>query len=142
MSTMDDTSQQIKIVKAGFIWKLSSIVFALLFVLAAYGTVHYRGLYMETAQRAGNLLGNDETIALVAEISKFFDLPKNEIPTVAVISDPSTVSGQKFFENAQSGDRVLIYKKARRAILYRQSEQKIIEVAELSLGSTPILETF
>ncbi len=40
--------------------------------------------------------------------------------------------GQPFFANAQVGDKVLIYYKAKKAILYNPTDNKIVEVGPIS----------
>ncbi len=79
----------------------------------------------------------DEAEQLKAEIGQFIDLPADETPTVATVSDASKVKDQSFFVNAQNGDKVLLFAKAGKAILYRPSSKKIIEVAPINLNSAP-----
>ncbi len=76
-----------------------------------------------------------ETSALVAKVSKLVLLPTNETPTIATVSDPSALVGQSFFDNAQKGDKVLIYSQAKKAILYSVSLNKIINIAPLNIGA-------
>ncbi len=61
------------------------------------------------------------------------ELPSGETPTVAAVSDVSKLQGQQFFVNAKNGDQVLIYSNAKKAILYRPSTNKIIEVGPVNL---------
>lgn len=75
-----------------------------------------------------------ETDALVAEVGKLIDLPKDEKPTVATVTDIDKVKDQPFFKNAKNGDKVLIYTNAKKAILYRPSEKRIIEVGAVNLN--------
>ena len=71
----------------------------------------------------------------VAEVAKLIILPQDEAPTVATISDVGKLRGQAFFANAQNGDKVLIYTKAAKAILYDPVQKKIVEMAPLNNGN-------
>lgn len=77
-----------------------------------------------------------EAEKLVANVGRLMTLP-DELPIVATVVDPSKLQGQPFFINAQKGDRVLIYNQARKAILYNPTENRIIDVAPLSIGQNP-----
>ncbi|HZP55482.1 MAG TPA: hypothetical protein VFB03_01790, partial [Candidatus Saccharimonadales bacterium] len=81
-------------------------------------------------------LAKSQTQQLVLQVSKLAELPTGEDPTVATVSDVSKLSGQTFFANAQNGDKVLIYTKAKKAYLYRPSTNKLINVAPLNVNST------
>lgn len=76
----------------------------------------------------------EETKELVAKISQFLELPANESPTVATISDEDRLSTQPFFKNAQNGDKVLVYTNSEMAILYRPSTGKVVQYAPVSLS--------
>jgi len=78
---------------------------------------------------------------LVVEVGKLIALPADEKPTVATVTDVEKVKDQPFFANAQNGDRVLIYTNARKAILYRPGEKRIIEVGAVNINqATPAPE--
>ncbi len=74
-----------------------------------------------------------EVDALVKKVGALIELPKNEKPTVATVTDIDKVKDQPFFKNAKNGDKVLIYTNARKAILYRPSEDRIIEVGAVNI---------
>lgn len=74
----------------------------------------------------------DETRALLEKVGQLIELP-NEQPTIATVTDPSSLKDQAFFANAQVDDRVLIYSTAKKAYLYRPSTNKVIEVAPVNL---------
>lgn len=78
----------------------------------------------------------DEVAALIAQVGQLIELPP-ETPTVATITDVEKLKNQPFFAQAENGDKVLVYTLARKAILYRPSTNKVIEVAPLSIGATP-----
>ena len=74
----------------------------------------------------------DEVEVLLEKIGELIDLP-NETPTIARIDDVTKVADQPFFVNAANGDIVLFYTSAEKAILYRPSTHKIIEVSSIVL---------
>lgn len=67
----------------------------------------------------------------VGKVANHMVLP-NEVPTEATVSDKEKLEG-KFFAKAELGDKVLIYSIAGKAILYRPSTDKIIEVGPVVL---------
>lgn len=68
-------------------------------------------------------------------VGKHFLLPTNEVPALATITDTKKISAI-FFKHAKNGDKVLIYKKNKLAIIYRPSIDKIIEVGPVTLGNS------
>lgn len=78
----------------------------------------------------------EETKKLVEQVSRVMVLPSSETPTVATITDISKIKNQPFFAKAENGDKLLIYTDARRAILFRPSTNKVIDVAPVNIGST------
>jgi len=57
----------------------------------------------------------------------------NEKPTIATVEDRKKLTDQIFFKNARNGDKVLMYTQSKKAILYRRSENKVIEIAYLNI---------
>jgi hypothetical protein len=99
----------------------------------AYGYVHTRN-QLKAAQNPSQT-GQNETQQLVNTIGKFLTLP-NETPTLATVNDVSKLQNQQFFKNAQNGDKVLVFPKAGRALLYRPSTKKVIEYSLVNLNTT------
>lgn len=86
----------------------------------------------------------DDAQATKEAVGKLMELPADEDPVTATVKDADKVRAQKFFSKAQNGDRVLIYNENQKAILYRPSINKIIEVSstsELSDGETDAEKT-
>lgn len=113
---------------------LTGIVVALLVVFLFVTVLQDRKKLQEkvdqlSTQASPQTSQDDEVTALQSEISKFLELPVDETPTLATVSDIDKVKSQAFFKNAQNGDKVLLYAKAGKAILYRPSTNKVIEVA-------------
>ena len=77
----------------------------------------------------------NEATELARKIGKVADLPTNERPTVATVSDKEKLQTQPFFERVKNGDKVLVYTKSGRAVLYRPSTNLIIEYAPINLSN-------
>lgn len=74
---------------------------------------------------------NEEVKSLVSKVSQLYLIPSNEDPTIATVSDPSILKDQSFFNLSEKGDKVLIFNKTGKAVLYRPSINKIIEIAPI-----------
>ncbi len=120
-------------------FKKTAIVVLVLVVAggAVFGASKYKKLRDEN-----NKLKNPQEQAriqtdnLVKDVGKITVLPTDETPTVATVADASKLKNQAFFKDAQNGDKVLIYTKAKKAYLYRPSTNKIIEIAPVNIGSS------
>lgn len=108
---------------------LIGIAFLLLIILSVYFLAKYRN-----NQNDPNVAIQRETKALTDRIGRFMELPTDEQPTLATVTDREKLTGQDFFANAQNGDKLLVYPKAQKAILFRPSTGKIIEVSKLTSG--------
>lgn len=122
-----------KINKKSIIFSL--VVMALLALAAAPSYYFYREykraqLQLTNPSKAAQI-EVDETIK---KIGKLIVLPAEEVPSFATVSDASKLQNQDFFKNAQNGDKVLIYSKAKKAILYRPSENRLVDVSPLQIA--------
>ncbi|PIT88833.1 MAG: hypothetical protein COU27_03510 [Candidatus Levybacteria bacterium CG10_big_fil_rev_8_21_14_0_10_36_7] len=79
-------------------------------------------------------VGDEEIEDLLARVGDIIILPPDEKPTIATVTTLDDLAGQPFFEKASIGDRVLIYPRARKAILYNPEQHRIIEVAPINIG--------
>lgn len=115
--------------------KLLLFITAFVVIIAIAVSYYFFSQY----QQAQKLLNNptqaaqEEVKELIGKVGNLMVLP-NENPTIATVSDPKKLVDQPFFAKAMLGDKVLIYSKAREAILYRPSINKIIQVAPVNLG--------
>jgi hypothetical protein len=98
--------------------------------------------YEETQQLLSNptLAARQETEDMIAKVKEYVDLPEDEEPSIVTVSDRDKLKGHPFFSKAKNGDKVLIYSKARKAVLYDPTEQKIVNVA-LITSDTPSVES-
>ena len=81
-------------------------------------------------------VSQEENEKVIAAVGKLVLLPEGEAPTIATVTDPDKLKAeQAFFAKAVAGDKVLIYTRALKAIMYRPGENKIIEIAPLVIGN-------
>ncbi len=117
------------------------LLVGVIFLLAIAGGAYYFVTKYQKAQDEITRLSNPQEVAqaeqekLISAVGSLTDLPSGESPTIATVSDASKLKSQVFFANAQNGDKVLIYTRAKRAILYRPSVNKIIEIGPVNIGT-------
>jgi len=88
-------------------------------------------------QTGDEILSDNDIAALVAKISKHIILPSDEEPTIATIVDADKLSqDQAFYSNVKDGDKVLIYMNAQKALIYRESEDVLINVGPVYTNDT------
>ncbi len=81
----------------------------------------------------------DAAKQIISEVGKLMQLPENEQAIVATINDKDKFSSQPFFTQAKNGDKILIYPKTNKAILYDPITKKVLDVSTINLG-TPSAE--
>lgn len=74
---------------------------------------------------------------LLDRVGQLVLLPTGEEPTIATVTDLTELQKQEFFHRAKVGDKVIIYIKAGKAILYSPVEDKIVEMAPLNKNLLP-----
>ena len=122
----------------GFITKYKIIIgVAAIVVLAAAPSVYFFRKYQAAQLRLNNPTesAKQDAASTIASVARFMLLPEGEEPTVMQVTDVSKLKDQPFFANAQNGDKVIIYTKAKKAILYRVESNMIIDVAPVNIGS-------
>ncbi len=108
---------------------------ALILIIILLGTSLYFGYQYYLLTQDPQQADRSEVKKLVFEVSKLVVLPEGETPTVATVSDPEALKNQPFFMGALKDDKVLIYTKSQKAILYRPSIRKIIQIAPINIGA-------
>ena len=73
---------------------------------------------------------------VVTAVGKLMDLPQDETPVLATVTDREKIKTQAFFARSENGDKVLLYTNLGRAILYRPSTNKIVDVTLINTTNT------
>ncbi len=110
------------------------MVLGVLFVLSLLASAYF---YRQLSQlkKDPQKVAQEEATMLVEKVGRHMELPANEKPTVATVTDPDKLKDQPFFAKAKVGDKVLIYTNAKKAILYNVESDRIVEVAPLNIGN-------
>lgn len=128
-------TDEAEVVKSSGSWAKGIVMFLVALAIGAGATYYIAKSYPQyLGLSKGQVQVQAEVDALIVEVGKLLALPEDEKPTVATITDVSKISEQAFFKNAVNGDKVLIYTNARRAILYRPTEKRIIEVGAVNIN--------
>jgi len=106
-----------------------TLVVLLLLALSIAGYFYYQ--YRQSAEVADA----KEIESLAQEIGQFMILPEGEEPTLATVTDREKLAEQPFFQKAENGDKVLIFSQSGRAILYRPSQKKIVDVTSVNVNT-------
>ena len=113
-------------------FKLIIVTIALAVVSIAGGcTAYYYFSQYNTLKNSPDVVAKEETENLISKVSALMELPQGEDPTIATVMDKDKIKSQPFFENTENGDKVLLYVTAKKAILYRPSTNKVVEVAPI-----------
>jgi hypothetical protein len=69
-----------------------------------------------------------KTDEVVKKVSDLMILSNTDNAVLATITDKSKLAGQKFFDVAENGDELLLFPNMMKAVIYRPSINKIIDV--------------
>lgn len=109
-------------------------LFLLLGVGGTFGFFVVKGQVL--GEKTAKLTPEKEVAEVMAKVGAIAVLP-SDTPQVATVSDVTKLHAQPFFKNAQNGDKVLIYAGYKKAVLYRPSVNKIVEMGPVSANATP-----
>ncbi len=110
------------------------ILFVLLLILGGIAVYFYAQI--SAMKQDPDALAVKEAEDLVSVVEKLIILPKDEVPTIATVSDPTKLADQPFFAKAKVGDKVLLFSQAKKAYLYDPVAHRILEVAPINLDGT------
>lgn len=120
----------------GYPLKMSLGLAVVVVLLSGLLTARVIRYYPETIGllKGAEILRQEEE-AFIAEVGRSIALPTDEKPTVATVTDPTKLGEQAFFRTAEEGDKVLIYTNAKKVVLYRPSERRVVEVGTVNINN-------
>ncbi len=107
----------------------------------AWSFVNYRQAQKQIAllstPEGQQTMAQNEVNRLVEKVGKLILLPLNEKPVVAEVKDAEKLAKtEPFYEQAHDGDRLLIYPNAKRAVLYSEKNNVVVNVGPIVLNET------
>lgn len=109
-----------------------------LLAVAGFGAAGYMYSQYQTLKNDPNASQKaqaDKAAAIKAKVSKLISVPADETPTLATVTDKEKLKDQPFFKDAQNGDQILIFPQAKKAIIYREKENRLINVGPIAITS-------
>ena len=114
-------------------FSLSKIVILLLLLVPSATAVYYYQKNKE-ARKDPAIAQKQEIDDLVAKVKKIMLVP-DETPTLATVEDKEKLKDQPFFKDAQNGDKILIFTASKKAIIYRPSDNRVINSGPIAVTS-------
>jgi len=106
-----------------------AVIAVLVVAVGVLGWKYYQASHNSAAK-------NKETSSrIIKAVSNIYMVPTDEEPTVALIQDKQKLENQEFFKNTNNGDYLLLYQKAKLAIVYRESARKLVTVGPVNINS-------
>ena len=114
---------------------LFMLIGVIVLLIAAVGVGGYYFKQYKSLKKDSSVDAKAESNRIIDRVKALYNTP-NETPSIVQVQDQSKVKSQAFFKDARNGDYVLVYQKAKLAILYRESTNKIINTGPLSLSES------
>ncbi len=86
-------------------------------------------LFYLRQKSSGDLVVSDP---VVQKLGNLAELPDEE-PQIVTITDVSKLAKQAFFDQAENGDKIIIFKEAHKAYLFRPDQNKIINITTFNI---------
>lgn len=108
------------------------VIIILIIIASVYAFTYYKKV--KTLSQDPAKVNEAKIAELVKKVGRLIDLPTDESPVLATITDTAPLANNPFFVNAKIGDEVLLYTVSKKAFLYDPKADLIIEVASLNIG--------
>lgn len=111
------------------LWVVAGVIILALAAAAGYFFWQYMSL-----KNNPNAAAQETTQRLVGKVAQLYALPGDEQPTVAQVQDKEKLKDQAFFAKAENEDYILIYTNSKLALLYREKDNKLINVGPITIS--------
>ncbi len=112
--------------------RLPWLIVVVLIAMSLFLFMQYREAKSKLASPQAAQANTKQVKDTLAKVAKLVIVPTDETPTVVTVADPAKLKTQTFFVHAKTGDKVIVYAKAKEAILYRPSTNQIVTMAPVT----------
>lgn len=117
-----------------FLWSHKKIVLLVVFLVVGMTSIAlYYDYQYQQLQQNPSIVASYEIKTITQAVSQLIEVPADEEPLLATVTDKTKLTGQSFFVGCENGDKVLIYPLARLIIIYRPSTGKIVTASTLKI---------
>ena len=130
----DTTPQEKKSVKASIAVIVFVIIVGILYVIISF--LSKKEALQSTAEQVSSDAQTQKVVDTIAAVGKLVVLPEDETPAVFEIKDiDRLVKQQAFFAGAHNGDKLLIYPKKAKAIIFSPNLNRIVNFGPVTFDS-------
>lgn len=104
-------------------------------ILSLAGFALYTNAQYQALKKNPSVASEDTNKAILSRLGKIMKLPDDETPQIAAVSDKSKLASDVFFKDADNGDYLIVYSKARRIIVFRDSKNQIINQGPFTINT-------
>jgi hypothetical protein len=108
------------------------LIMVIVVLLAYIGYMRFGGKDVSKLSKNIENLNKKEQQDVLDKLKKIIILP-DETPVLATVLDKESLKEQPFFKDSINGDKILIFPKAKKAVVYRVSENKIVNVGPIAV---------
>lgn len=106
----------------------------IIILLGTTGYFYYQFHKLSKSPVAAQITTQEEAQKLATDVGKLMLLPKDEVPTIATVTDIDKLKDQLFFRNATNGNKVIIYPNSKLAIIYDPKANLIVNVGPINFS--------
>lgn len=118
--------------------KSGKFILVVLVVMLVGGSIGFGAYalkkYQDVKKNPGSVVANNNKV-LLDKLGKILQLPTGEDPQIASVSDKSKLGSDPFFRDVENNDYLIVYTKARRIIVYRESANKVINQGPFTINT-------
>lgn len=112
----------------------------IILVIALLGFAIFNKFYNQKGSDAKQL-SDKEITSLVKKVSKLINVPDEKPVIATIIKAEELIAEQKFYAGSKDGDYLIVFPTAQKAIIYREKEDRLINVGPIIIDQPKATST-